>query len=179
LATGNTGLATTADLRRLSRRLRTLPEVGAVSSNPQTPDHHRTADLRCRRPGRRATGRRLHHLSTAKTTARRAMSTAHTAFTRTSVVARLRDTDGRHYPLQAPATRIGRLPDNDIVLDDDDVSRHHALIIDTGGSFVITDVRSANGVRVQHHQLRPSATLADGDLIDICGHRFTVEIQQQ
>jgi pSer/pThr/pTyr-binding forkhead associated (FHA) protein len=114
----------------------------------------------------------------AKTTAKRAMSTAHTAFTRKSVVASLRDAAGRHHPLQAAATRIGRLPDNDIVLDDDDVSRHHAQIIDTGGSFVITDLKSANGVHVQHRQLRPSATLAEGDHISICGHEFTFVIQR-
>jgi SARP family transcriptional regulator, regulator of embCAB operon len=122
---------------------------------------------------------RLDTKQVAKITAKRAMSTARTAFTRKSVVAGLRDASGRHYPLQAAATRLGRLPDNDIVLDDDDVSRHHAVIIDTGGSFVITDLRSANGVHVQHRQLRPSATLADGDLISICGHEFTFEIQRR
>jgi SARP family transcriptional regulator, regulator of embCAB operon len=115
---------------------------------------------------------------TAKSTARRAMSATHTMSTRHAVVAGLRDAAGRHYPLQAAATRIGRLPDNDIVLDDDNVSRQHAVIIDTGGSFVIADLRSVNGVEVQHRQLRPSATLADGDLIDICGHEFTFEIQR-
>lgn len=115
----------------------------------------------------------------AKTTAKRAMSATHTVSTRESVFAGLRDATGRHYPLQAPATRIGRLPDNDIVLDDDDVSRHHAVIIDTGGSFVIADLRSVNGVEVQRRPLRPSATLADGDVISICGHEFTFEIQRR
>ena len=62
---------------------------------------------------------------------------------------RLRSTSGRAYPLTAAATRIGRLSDNDIVLDDANVSRHHAVIIDTGTSFVITDLRSANGVDVR------------------------------
>jgi DNA-binding SARP family transcriptional activator len=94
-------------------------------------------------------------------------------------VAALRDAAGRAYPLLAGATRIGRLPDNDIVLNDADVSRHHAVIIDTGSSFVITDMRSANGVRVQGRRLQPSATLAHGDRIGICGHEFTVEIQPQ
>jgi SARP family transcriptional regulator, regulator of embCAB operon len=97
--------------------------------------------------------------------------------TRKSVVARLSDAAGHHYPLQSAATRIGRLPDNDIILEDDDVSRHHAVIIDTGSSFVITDLRSANGVRVQHRHLGPSATLASGDLISICGHEFTFELE--
>ena len=118
---------------------------------------------------------RLNTKVAAKTTAKRAMATAHTAANRGSLLARLRDATGRRYPLQVAATRIGRLTDNDIVLNDDDVSRHHAVIIDTGGSFVITDLRSANGVQVQHQLLRPSATLADGDQISICGHEFIFE----
>lgn len=40
---------------------------------------------------------------------------------------------------------------------------------------MITDLRSANGVQVQGRHLRPSATLADGDHISICGHQFTFE----
>ena len=75
------------------------------------------------------------------------------------------------------STRIGRRPDNDIVLDDDDVSRYHAVVIDTGSSFVISDLRSTNGVQVQGRRIRSSATLADGDHIRIGGHEFTFEIR--
>jgi SARP family transcriptional regulator, regulator of embCAB operon len=113
----------------------------------------------------------------AKTTAARTLTTTHSAFIPQSAAAGLRDAAGRHYPLQAPATRIGRLSDNDIVLDDAEVSRHHAVIIDTGSSFMITDLRSANGVLVQGRKLHPSANLADGDHIRICGHDFTFEIR--
>jgi DNA-binding SARP family transcriptional activator len=90
--------------------------------------------------------------------------------------ASLRSTNGRVYPLQAAATRVGRLTDNDIVLDDANVSRHHAVIIDTGTSFVITDLRSANGVDVGNERIRGTATLAHGDRIRICDHQFTFEI---
>jgi SARP family transcriptional regulator, regulator of embCAB operon len=100
-----------------------------------------------------------------------------TAVSAASAIARLRDASGREYPLMAAATRIGRLADNDIVLDDANVSRHHAVVIDTGTSFVITDLRSANGVDVQDERIRASATLADGDRIRICDHEFTFEIQ--
>jgi SARP family transcriptional regulator, regulator of embCAB operon len=120
---------------------------------------------------------RLDTKQVAKTTAARTLTTAHSAFVRNPAVAGLRDAAGRRYPLQAPETRIGRLADNDIVLDDAEVSRHHAVIIDTGSSFMITDLRSANGVLVQGRRLRPSATLADGDHISICGHEFTFEIR--
>jgi DNA-binding SARP family transcriptional activator len=93
-----------------------------------------------------------------------------------TAVAQLRDSAGRCYPLQGATTRIGRLADNDIVLDDATVSRHHAVIIDTGTSFVITDLGSANGVDVADQRIRTSATLADGDHIRICDHEFTFEI---
>jgi SARP family transcriptional regulator, regulator of embCAB operon len=93
-----------------------------------------------------------------------------------SAQASLRSASGRVYPLQAAATRIGRLSDNDIVLDDVSVSRHHAVIIDTGTSFVITDLRSANGVDVGNERIRGTATLSDGDRIRICDHEFTFEL---
>jgi SARP family transcriptional regulator, regulator of embCAB operon len=94
-----------------------------------------------------------------------------------SVPASLRAASGRVYPLTAAATRIGRLSDNDIVLDDGNVSRHHAVIIDTGTSFVITDLRSANGVDVGNERIRGTATLTHGDRIRICDHEFTFEIE--
>lgn len=80
------------------------------------------------------------------------------------------------YPLLAAATRIGRLPDNDIVLESAIVSRHHAVIIDTGTSYVITDLRSANGVYIGSQRVRGTATLGQGDRIRICDHEFVFEV---
>ncbi|OBK79494.1 BTAD domain-containing putative transcriptional regulator [Mycobacterium sp. 1274761.0] len=99
-----------------------------------------------------------------------------TAISGASAVARLRDGGGTAYPLVAAATRIGRLPDNDIVLDNANVSRHHAVIIDTGTSFVISDLRSANGVDVRGQRIRAGVTLTDGDRIRICDHEFVFEV---
>jgi SARP family transcriptional regulator, regulator of embCAB operon len=121
---------------------------------------------------------RLDTKRVAKTTAMHAMSSVRTAISREPAVATLRDDTGRHYPLIAAETRIGRLAENDIVLNYDDVSRRHAVIIDTGGSFVVTDLGSANGVQVQRERIRPSATLADGDCISICGHELTFQIRR-
>lgn len=99
-----------------------------------------------------------------------------TAISGSSSVALLRDGSGVEYPLLAAATRIGRLPDNDIVLDDANVSRHHAVVIDTGTNFVISDLRSANGVDVAGNRIRASVTLSDGDRIRICDHEFVFEM---
>ncbi|OBH95469.1 BTAD domain-containing putative transcriptional regulator [Mycobacterium sp. E2733] len=114
----------------------------------------------------------------ARATAKRAASTLQwrRGQPRESAVAYLRDAAGSLFPLRGAATRIGRLAENDIVLGDDTVSRFHAVIVDTGNSFVITDLQSANGVDVADQRVRTSATLADGDRIRICGHEFTFEI---
>jgi SARP family transcriptional regulator, regulator of embCAB operon len=90
--------------------------------------------------------------------------------------AQLRDAAGRCYPLETVTTGIGRRDDNGVVLDDPKVSRYHATIIDTGASFVINDLRSANGVRVGDDRIHGSATLRDGDVISIAGYRFTFEV---
>ena len=92
--------------------------------------------------------------------------------------AELRSEDGQRFQLDA-STRIGRLPDNDIVLDDENVSRYHAVVIDASGSFVISDLRSTNGILLHGRRIRGSATLADGDQIRIGGHEFTFEIIAQ
>ncbi len=73
-------------------------------------------------------------------------------------VAYLHEVTGRSYPLQG-STTIGRLSDNDIVLDSPKVSRHHAVIVDTGTSYIIDDLRSSNGVHVRDQRIHSAATL--------------------
>jgi len=92
------------------------------------------------------------------------------------VVAFLVAPSGHRYPLQSAATRVGRLHDNDIVLESANVSRHHAVIVDTGTNYIINDLRSSNGVHVQYQRIRTAATLNDGDHIRICDHEFTFQI---
>jgi SARP family transcriptional regulator, regulator of embCAB operon len=95
--------------------------------------------------------------------------------TRRSDAAALRGADGQRYALVGTATRIGRSPDNDIVLSDGKVSRHHAVITDDGGTFLITDLGSANGVRVRGRRIDPSTELRDGDRVRIGDQEFTLE----
>jgi len=61
---------------------------------------------------------------------------------------------------------IGRLPDNDIVINRQSISRHHARVERRGDGFMIQDLNSGNGtwvggVRIDRHRL------ADGDAIRI------------
>ncbi|OBF29016.1 regulator [Mycobacterium sp. ACS1612] len=122
---------------------------------------------------------RLDVKKAAEKTAARAATTLgkRTASAVESSLALLRDDSGRRYPLKGAATRIGRLPNSDIVLADAKVSRNHAVIVDTGTSFVITDLGSANGVQVERRKIRGNATLSDGDHIRIGDREFTFEMQ--
>ncbi len=90
--------------------------------------------------------------------------------------AQLRASSGECFPVKGVATRIGRRSDNDIVLEDPRVSRHHAVIIDTGTSFVLIDARSANGVELDHNRIRGSAPLADGNHVRIGDRDFQFEL---
>jgi SARP family transcriptional regulator, regulator of embCAB operon len=88
-------------------------------------------------------------------------------------VAALRGADGQRYPLTGTVTRIGRDSDNDIVLSDIKVSRHHAVITASGTAFMITDLASVNGVRVRGQRIDPSAELFDGDRLRLGDQEFT------
>jgi pSer/pThr/pTyr-binding forkhead associated (FHA) protein len=63
--------------------------------------------------------------------------------------------------------RIGRQRDNDLVLEDPSVSRHHAEIHRGGdGSLTLVDLDSLNGVFVNERQIK-SAALSDGDSVEV------------
>jgi len=52
------------------------------------------------------------------------------------------------FKLKEGQNRIGRAPDNDIVINHPMVSGHHAIITKTGNTFIIEDLNSTNGVYV-------------------------------
>lgn len=67
--------------------------------------------------------------------------------------------------------RIGRGVDNDWVIDDLNVSRSHAEIIQSSeGGFEIVDLKSTNGTFINENKIKREK-LIFGDIISICGHR--------
>jgi pSer/pThr/pTyr-binding forkhead associated (FHA) protein len=63
-----------------------------------------------------------------------------------TVGAYLMSVGGQHFSLRtAGTTRIGRALDNDIIINDASVSRHHASIEYRNGGFVLRDLGSQNG----------------------------------
>ncbi|HEY7659999.1 MAG TPA: FHA domain-containing protein [Actinomycetota bacterium] len=65
------------------------------------------------------------------------------------------------------AIRLGRAPDNDLVLGDALVSGHHAEVRQIDGAWVIADAGSRNGTFVNDRQVMAPTPLADGDEIRV------------
>jgi hypothetical protein len=53
--------------------------------------------------------------------------------------------NGREYPLSDAGLRIGRAADNDVVIEHESVSSHHALISGNRENVMVTDLQSTNG----------------------------------
>jgi hypothetical protein len=73
------------------------------------------------------------------------------------------------YRLHPGLNTIGRLPDNDIVLEDITISRRHCvLLVHTGGQCDLYDTASRNGTFVNGKFLDKPARLERGDQIMVC-----------
>jgi len=72
----------------------------------------------------------------------------------------------RHFPLDRPVINIGRRLDNQIILEDLHVSRTHAQLRWRDGRFVLFDLGSASGTKVNGRPVRQHLLLP-GDVITI------------
>jgi formylglycine-generating enzyme required for sulfatase activity/serine/threonine protein kinase len=68
--------------------------------------------------------------------------------------------------LERSPVRVGRSPNNELVLDDRLVSRHHATIVEEGGHWWIRDAGSRKKLRVAHRTVSQHP-LQDGDRVGI------------
>ena len=82
--------------------------------------------------------------------------------------------DGRIWevPLRADSLRIGRAADNDLVLQHEKVSRHHAVLSKRGEQFVLADQNSSNGTFVDGERITEDA-LRGAEEIRLGGARLT------
>ncbi|MFL5695992.1 MAG: FHA domain-containing protein [Ktedonobacteraceae bacterium] len=78
---------------------------------------------------------------------------------------------GNTYQITKPKITLGREPDNDIVLSDSSVSRHHARITLNNGTWTITKLARQNTVIVNHRDVQQSA-INDRDTIGLGGTSF-------
>lgn len=74
---------------------------------------------------------------------------------------------GREFPVAKPVVTLGRAPSNDVVVDDDEVSRQHAVLRRQDGGYVIADMGSSNGTFVNGKRITAPQPLRVGDTIRI------------
>ncbi|MBA2627039.1 MAG: FHA domain-containing protein, partial [Gemmatimonadales bacterium] len=81
-------------------------------------------------------------------------------------------TDGREYAIGARPLVFGRDAGADVVVPDNDVSRRHAEIRPTDAGYVLVDLNSANGTKVNDSRIDGVRPLVRGDLIRIGPDEF-------
>ncbi len=92
------------------------------------------------------------------------------------VVLRFKDREIGRWEVDRPRLRIGRTPDNDIVIDNLAVSRLHALIEEEKGGYFVRDCDSLNGTEVNGARVA-RRKLEDGDEISIAKHTIQFRVQ--
>jgi LysM repeat protein len=83
-----------------------------------------------------------------------------------SLVMRRGPQPNRPFPLDKDAITIGRSPDNDIFVDDAEVSRHHARLTRQGNNWVLEDLGSRNGTFVNGQRISGPVMLTPGAQVD-------------
>lgn len=88
--------------------------------------------------------------------------------------------DGSHltYQITQLPFRIGRDPDNDLVLASRGLSRHHALLTpDISGRIRLTDLNSTNGSFVGRQRVEGSCLLDDKDIVHFGTAEFRLRLR--
>lgn len=89
--------------------------------------------------------------------------------------------EDKTHVLLSGKTSIGRGKENDLTLEDQEVSRHHAVIEIEGGSLWITDLNSTNGVTIDGLRLNPLERhqVSAGKKIAIGNHELYIETMEE
>lgn len=94
---------------------------------------------------------------------------------RPRLVVKLKNRPIKTYPVTGDELSIGRLPQNDIVIDNLSVSRRHAVIAMANNGYTIADLGSKNGTFLNGKQV-DKADLAGGDTITIGKYQIVFQI---
>jgi FHA domain len=76
-------------------------------------------------------------------------------------------------PTDSRKLTVGRDPDSDIMLDDPDVSRWHAVLLRNGSEWLIDDIGSTNGTYVNGSRITARTILHTGDAMELGNASFT------
>ena len=75
---------------------------------------------------------------------------------------------------QGSTLKVGRAPDNDLVLEDPSASKYHATLAWRGGHGELVDLHSMNGTTVNGEVVTPATirVLKDGEVLSFGGVQF-------
>jgi hypothetical protein len=85
--------------------------------------------------------------------------------------------EGRTEIIGSNGAVLGRSRDSDVVLEDANVSRRHAEVRPSGGSWIVRDLGSTNGVKVNGRQIEGAQSLRPGDEIELGTCRIVFELE--
>lgn len=85
--------------------------------------------------------------------------------------------DGRRLVVGSGGVVVGRSRQCDIVLEDPNISRRHLEVRPRGGSWVVADLGSTNGSRLNGRPVEGSEVVRPGDQIELGSTRLTFELE--
>jgi pSer/pThr/pTyr-binding forkhead associated (FHA) protein len=86
---------------------------------------------------------------------------------------------GKEVELSGDEITIGRDPENSVVVDDVQISRHHVRIFRDKQNWLIEDLNSTNGTTVNNKALKKAQKLKHGDLVTMGeDSKFKVVLEQ-
>jgi hypothetical protein len=83
--------------------------------------------------------------------------------------------DGRAVLLGTRGAVLGRSRECEVMVDDANVSRKHAEVRPSGGSWIVRDLGSTNGIKVNGRRVDGAQSLKPGDVIEMGKSRLTFE----
>jgi hypothetical protein len=83
---------------------------------------------------------------------------------------------GSRTPIEPHGAVIGRSADADVVLSASDVSRRHAEVVPDEAGWLLVDLGSTNGIRLNGRAIGVPTLLTDGDVIEVGSVELVFEV---
>jgi len=80
---------------------------------------------------------------------------------------------GKVIPLEGDRIVFGRHPSCAVILEDGAVSRQHAQIVQSHGSYYVKDLRSRNGTQVNEADVNEPRLLNESDIVRVCEYTYS------